>query len=64
MYVWGILVLMLAGETGWGACMKKRAVGMIRSFGVGERRDVHGGCHDLHDHSCVESGEIGEWYWL
>ena len=40
MYVWGILVLMLAGETGWGACMKKRAVGMIRSFGVGERRDV------------------------
>ena len=30
----------------------------------GERRDVHGGCHDLHDHSCVESREIGEWYWL
>ena len=54
----------MAGEMGWGACMKKRAVGMIRSFGAGERRDVHGGCHDLHDHSCVESREIGEWYWL
>ena len=26
----------MAGEMGWGACMKKRAVGMIRSFGAGK----------------------------
>lgn len=53
MSVRGILMMMLAEERRWRGCEKKRAIRMIRGFGAGERRDVHDGCHNLHDQSCV-----------